>query len=285
MRFSASRIKLWMDCSQAAYYRYHEHHPTEQSGAASFGTVIHHVLELQAQGGWTEEALVKRFEELWYEPGLLGVEPDYYHQRTSWSEYRALGVEVIKSYCRQYRLEDREVIATEYPFLVRMGKHELTGFVDLLEVRKNYRGKKTLQIVDLKTASKQPTKAQLAMDVQFSVYCYASLQKEFWVGVEGNPDFPGLPDGEELYGRFLDMPRRAIWRHLRTQKDIDAGDRTDEDFERLHLVLNEIEKADVAGVHVPRVGEACGLCDYSSICRAKIPDSFDIDLEDDNGWL
>lgn len=283
MRFSASRVKLWMECSQAAYYRYNEHHPTEQSGASSFGTVIHHVLELQAQGGWTEEDLVKRFEELWYKPELLGVEPDYWHPRTSWGEYRTLGVDVIRSYCRQYRLEKRQVVATEHPFLVKMGRHEITGFVDLLELKKNHKGHQILAIIDLKSAGRQPTQAELSMDVQFTFYHFASLQKEFWVG--NGPDFPGLPDGEAIYEQLLDVPRRAIWRHLRTARDIDAGDRTDEDFERLNLVLNEIEKADKADVHVPKVGAACGMCDYASICRAKIPSSFDIDPEDNNGWL
>jgi hypothetical protein len=120
------------------------------------------------------------------------------------------------------------------------------------------------------------------LDIQFTIYMYASLQKEFWCGYPGEPDFPGLPNGEFTYEALKDMPRRAIWSHLWTQQELDAGDRDDDDYMRLYRLANEIEKADAAQIHVPRIGEACGLCDFQQACGISIPTSVS---DEEAAWL
>lgn len=117
-----------------------------------------------------------------------------------------------------------------------------------------------------------------------TIYTFASVQPEFWMGVDGDPDYPGLSNGEFLYGLYKDMPRRAIWWHLWTGKEIDAGPRDEDDYMRLYRLCNEVEKAVERDVFVPRIGEACGLCSFVDQCRISIP-SRDQELEDEEAWI
>jgi RecB family exonuclease len=153
--------------------------------------------------------------------------------------------------------------------LVPFGDHELTGFVDHIEIKKAGNGHRTLRIVDFKTNSKQPNMQALRLDIQFTVYVYAAMQPEFWMG--NGPDFPPLPDGEAMYEIAQRLPVKAIWHHLWTGKEIYAGDRDDGDFMRLYRLATEIQKAMDADIFVPNIGEACIWCDYTEPCGIKVP--------------
>lgn len=110
------------------------------------------------------------------------------------------------------------------------------------------------------------------MDIQFTVYAYASLQPEFWMGFEDDPKYPPMPNGEELYERFLDMPRKPIWYHLWTNKEILAGERDDDDFMRLYRLILEIVNAIEKEVFVPNIsGDSCTYCSFTDICKAVMP--------------
>lgn len=282
-RFSASRINAWMNCPLSAHFRYDENLPREQNAAASFGTAVHAGFEVFNQTGSIDRAL-EVFVDYWDFPEKYGIEPTWWPKNTSHMSYRKLGIEALKKFAEGLKWDGREVIGTEVPFCVPFGEFELMGFIDLLEVRRNGKGKELLRIVDLKTAGTQPTKAKLALDVQFTTYTYATTCPEFWVG-NGELDFPGLPDGQALFERFIDTPRRAIWFHIRTQKEIDAGARVDADFMRLYRVCHEIAKAIEADVHVPKIGDACGLCDFSSQCTMEIPVELGPNPNDPDAWI
>lgn len=615
-RFSASRINAWMNCPLSAHFRYDENLPREQNAAASFGTAVHAGFEVYNTTASLDRAL-ETFIDYWDFPEKYGIEPVWWPRNTSHMSYRKLGIELLKKFHEGLKWDGREVIGTEIPFCVPFGEFELMGFIDLLEVRRNGKGKELLRIVDLKTAGTQPTKAKLALDAQFcadeeteiltetgwkrhhelvvgervlaldhhsglaewqpieavnvfdakdqemlsmegkahsslttlnhrwmvdhvvssrkgwrvekrvvtseeltgcdripcaapvvglpvepkwsdalvalvgwfwteghvirggsvglaqreplaeairsvlvetfgpsveslrgtsspawretrdvdvtrfylnraasevvvahvdlpskavrsefitsltraqltlladvsvqadghvqngrtvicqsdrarldslqmvyallghrtslrrrrvggqgrysgrefwelavkdrrpnfipkkdrrervrytgkvwcpttangtwyarrngqvyftgnTTYTYATTCPEFWVG-NGELDFPGLPNGQALFDRFVDTPRRAIWFHIRTQKEIDAGARVDEDFMRLYRVCHEISKAIKADIHVPKIGDACGLCDFSSQCTMEIPVELGTDpTNDPDAWI
>lgn len=616
-RFSASRINAWMNCPLSAHFRYDENLPREQNAAASFGTAVHAGFEVYNTTGSVDRA-IEVFLDYWDFPEKYGIEPVWWPKNTSHMSYRKLGVELLKKFHEGLKWDGREVIGTEIPFCVPFGEFELTGFIDLLEVRRNGKGKELLRVVDLKTAGTQPTKAKLALDVQFcadeeteilseggwkrydelsvgehvltlnpdsglaewqsaeavnvfdavdqemlsmegkahsslttlnhrwlvehvvssrsgwhtekrvvlsedltgadripcaapvidlpaepkysdatvelvgwfwteghvvpggsismaqkepgaeairaalarkfgppvdslrstgfvaswresrdpdvtrfylnraaseiikahvvlpakalrpefivslthaqlrllaevsvradghvasgctviaqsdrsrldslqmlysllgertslrrrevggagvyagrefwelavkdrrpnfvakkdirakvrytgkvwcpttangtwyarrhgqvyftgnTTYVYATTCPEFWLG-NGELDFPGLPDGQALFDRFVDTPRRAIWLHIRTQKEIDAGARVDADFMRLYRVCHEISKAIKADIHVPKIGDACGLCDFASQCTMEIPVDLGVDTTNDpDAWI
>lgn len=281
MRFSASRLKVWMNCPLQATFKYDQHLPELNSGKTVFGSCIHQALEHYNQHGDVDKA-IKEFRKIWADPSLIGRTIDYWPRYTTFEGLRTRGVEVLRTYDASLKWDAREVIATEHKFLVPFGKYELTGFVDLLELRKSGKGKNTLRIIDFKSSSRKPTLAQLYTDIQFSTYLYASMQPEFWKG--NGVDFPPIANGDWWYETMKDMPRRAIWWHLWDNKEMDAGARDDADFMRLYRVCEQIERATQLQVFVPKIGEACTFCPYTEPCGITIPTQEEV-REDQEAWI
>lgn len=282
--FSATRLRTYMECGLQAYFQYVEHAQIPRNAAASFGSIIHMALDRYNMTGNFDEAM-EMFKDYWQNPEKVGEEPGYWPQTTSWHSYSELGENILKEYHEQQtKWDQREVIGTELKFKVPLGEHWVMGYIDLIDIKRSGKGVPLLRVTDYKTKYKQPTKAELQLDVQFTVYLWAIQQREFWCGIDGDPEFPGYPNGEELWQQIQQFEHRAIWYHLRTQKEIDAGERIDKDFMRLYRVCSEIEKAIDANVHMPKIGEACRLCDYRELCPLDIPD-FSVDDEDANAWI
>ncbi len=281
MRFSASRISTWSNCQLQSYFHYHLQLPEKQGAKQSFGTIIHKVLENYNHHADLQQAIVE-FRDLWDNPEKLGVTPEVWPKMTTFGGLRKRGVEILEAYEASLHWDKREVIATEHPFLVPFGEHELAGFVDLLELRKSGTGKELLKVVDYKTSSYRPNMAELHLNLQFTVYAYAVLQREFWVG--NGDGFPPIPNGEWRFETLKDIPRRNIWYHLWTNKEIDAGTRTQADFDRLYRVALEIDRADRLDVHVPNIGQACQWCSFVKECEVSIPTKESLS-NDENVWI
>lgn len=166
MIFSASRLKTWMACPLQAYFKYDEGLPSPQNAAASWGSIIHNALEYY-NTTQNYDGARKLFLDQWYHPEKVGLEPDYWPPNTSHTGYLKMGLDIIDDFHRRQRWQGRTVIGAEIPFKVPFGEHHLTGFIDLLEVRKTSRANPLLRIIDYKSAGRQPTKIELALDIQF----------------------------------------------------------------------------------------------------------------------
>lgn len=271
MLVSASQLRTWQDCALRGKFHYIDRLPQEQSGAASYGTIMHYVIEQIDRGLKYEEAKLL-FERLWREPERLGVKPTYFPYRTSFDSYRKKGLATIDGY-REMRMWGRpHIIAHEYPFLVRIGEHEIRGIIDRLELRTT--GKTdVLCVTDLKTASRKPTKFDLRTDLQFTSYFYATTQKEFWTGIEGSSTYLGFADGEELWKHFRDTRRVGVYLMLgESCSELDVGDRGDMDYQQLYRLISEVDHAVQQQVFIPRISaDTCGNCDYFDHCAITIP--------------
>jgi CRISPR/Cas system-associated exonuclease Cas4 (RecB family) len=275
MRLSASMMNTWMKCPLQAKFRYFDHLPDSINAKTAFGSCIHHALEHYNNSGDLESS-IELFRKVWDDPALIGSSFDWWPKFTSFGGLMNRGVEILREYDEKLKWESRTVVATEHRFRVPFGNHQLTGIVDLIEVKKSGRGKNVLRIIDYKSASRAPSLSELRVNIQFTVYHYASMQKEFWVG--DGPEYPGMDDGERLWYMFQNFPRRSYWYHLMTNKEIDAGERDDADFNRLHRVANEIEKAIQHDVFVPNIsGESCVFCPYTEPCQLPIRGNRDED--------
>lgn len=285
MRFSATRIQTWMDCSLQAKYKYIDRLESPQNAKASFGTCIHHALEIYNQTGDNELAKAT-FTDVWHHPEKLGVAPDVWPRYTTYSGLRDRGLQILDSHHEKLSWDDRQVLGTEHRFLVPIGDHELTGAIDLLDIRRSGRGKNVLRVTDYKTSTKKPTQAELALNIQMTTYVYATYQPEFWLG--NGPEFPPIAHGAELWEELADMPRRAIWYALWTNTEIDAGARDDEDFLRMYRALDEIEKAIEREVFVPDIsGSTCTFCAFvADPCPfTVIPPRREEIAEEEDAWL
>lgn len=275
MRVSASLLEMWMTCSLKAKFRYIDHYPTKRTSYMVFGIVCHAALEHYNEHGDIKAAL-KLFEELWDDPSKINVEIEIWPKGTTMGGMRERGMELLKSYHEKERWDPKTIIAQEHKFLVPMGVHELTGVVDLLEIRKSGRGKEVLRVVDYKTSKRQPpSKDTLRLNTQFTAYSFATLQKEFWLG--NGPDYPPIaPNAEELWERVQGLPRRNIWYHLNTGKEIDAGQREDADYLRMYRAVTEIARAVEYEVYVPDISaDNCLYCDFQKPCGVEIKREYD----------
>lgn len=271
MKFSASMISTWSKCALQAKFGYVEKLPQLQNAAASFGTCVHDALE-QYNADGDIQAAVNRFLLTWEHPEMLDRAPDIWPKRMTYSGLRETGVKILLDYHEGVVWSNREVIGAEHKFAVPFGDHVLSGIVDLIEyIPKQPSG--TLKIVDYKTSGYRPNYNSLYLNIQFSIYMYASLQPEFWMGYDdGTGKYPGMANGEELFDRFKDVKRQAIWSHLRTNKEFDCGPRDDMDFMRLYRCCEEIRRALEHEVFVPNIsGDTCTLCAFTDSCGAFIP--------------
>lgn len=255
--------------------------PQRSNSKAVFGQIMHRALEHYNNTGDLDGA-IKRFLSDWGR-----ADPDRWLKFTSYAGLKAKGVEILEAMARHYRFQDRRVIGTEIGFVVPFGEHQLHGFIDLLETQKSGTGREILKVVDYKTNSKDPTKTELALNLQLSVYHYAVSQKEFWTGMPGEPEYPGLENGEWLWATLQGVPRRCIWFSLWNGRELDAGPRTEVDYGRLYRVCDEINRANDAQIYVPKVGEACNWCDFVDQCSMKIPPSVQAieDVNDLTRWV
>ena len=280
MQFNASQMRVWMTCALQAKFQYEDQLPRLQNAKASFGTCIHKALEQYNNDGNVQVA-INSFKEWWAHPELLGVKPDVWPKYTTYNGLRERGIEILTEYHEKLKWDGRTVIATEHPFKVPFGDHELSGVVDLLELRRAGNGHLTLRVVDYKTNTKQPSFVMLRFDIQFTAYMYATEQPEFWTGHPGTK-YVGIPDGENLYERLKKTKRKAIWYHLWTNKEIDAGERDDGDYERLYRLADEIDKAKEASLYIPTINaDNCLYCPYTDQCRFVLPVKQQIALEEE----
>lgn len=270
-------MKLWTACPLQQHLS--ETHPeTAQltNSKTIFGTCIHYALD-QYHKGMDIEKVIELFKELWNEPERITVKIDVWAKYTSYGTLREKGIDILRAYHSKNRWEDREILASEHHFLVPFGEHELEGTVDFLTVKKDGRGRRTLQICDLKTVSKAPTQVELRLNIQFSAYAFASTQPEFWIG--NGPNFPGIADGARWFEALKKSPRRGVWFHLMSGREYDAGERDDDDYMRLYRLATEIEKAQQAQVFVPHIGDACTFCAFTDHCNVTIPNRDELALE------
>lgn len=268
MRFSASMLKTWMDCSQQAKFKSVLKLPEAQHAKTTFGTCVHDALELYNNSG-NIDAAVERFKDTWEEPEMLNAVVDIWPQNTSWSELRERGIKSILKYHEDNKWETRTIVANEHKFLVPFGNHTISGFVDNIEITGSGSSRE-LHIIDFKTSGYVPTHLELRMNVQFTVYMYASQQPEFWTDI---------PNGPELYEKLIDVPRRGIWYSIWNSKRVDVGPRNQLDMERLYRVMLEIERAIQNDVYVPNIkGDSCMWCSYTNLCAATIPLAQEVEI-------
>lgn len=264
MRVRQSDLKMWNRCPLTYKYTHIDQLPREQSGALTFGSIIHDCVE------WMERhrdpvGAVARFEEFWIQPTLLNpsYQPQYYVRGTSWKSYMEKGPKILRDWWDIVSWESEHVIAREHYFEVPIGDgHTLTGTADKLMIGyradiNEGRGGRVLKISDYKTNSKSPTYDYLAEDLQFSAYAYASTQREFWTDL----------GGDEAWQAHRELPRYGEWVQLTGPKRMDAGIREQRHYNRITMAVNALAESVAMRIFVPTIsGETCRYCEFRNPC-------------------
>lgn len=281
MRIHQSDLSAWDRC--AAQYGYRRAGWREDSNSAlAYGSVMHHALlvleTLRAEGKPFEEAVkvaTETFTHYWHPSNIEAIcEPvpgDGWLPQQSWGILLQRGIDAVKQYADLIRYDDHELLALEFGFVVPIAgtwdddlgePHMLAGTIDRLAAR-HYSRKLACCVDDYKTG--RDYKA-LRHNIQFTAYCYATTQREFWVGNAGEDGF-GEERGNALFERFQGAGRRGTWINLRKFKFQDAGWREPRDYERFRLAVEQISmsiKADIFPLSIS--GENCKFCAFRNAC-------------------
>lgn len=296
MKFSSSLLSTWENCQKQAHFKEVMRLPDSGLHAKTwFGTCVHAALEEygndEIRTGWGNVKRAKAiFLSMWEKPEIYGGFITEW-RGSQFGTLRLRGLKIIEEYDDKQKWEKREVIATEHKFCVPIGEHLVSGIVDLIEWKLSGRGVPTLRIVDYKTTSAKPTLEELRLNLQFTIYVYASQQPEFWLGFTEDDWHPPMvhkyksmaetpEDSMKLWERFRDAPRRGVWSHLWGGVELDAGSRDQSDYERMYVLLGGIETAIEQGVYIPSIrSSSCKWCPFKELCTAVIPVRHKMNLE------
>jgi hypothetical protein len=233
-----------------------------------YGTVVHHalqVMETEHFNGNPAALSVARASLAYYWhpdhveelPGTKAV--DRWLVNDSYGTMRAQGLERLDLYYDQLRTDNGLLLALEMPFrlpidLGDLGVHHLTGTMDRLCLRRKAR-QPYVSIEDYKTG-RRPTFLRHA--IQWTVYCWATTQREFW-----DP----FPDADDRWRTYADWPRRGTWIDMKLVKRVDCGERVQTDYDRMILACREYVKAHIYDVFPLSIsGEHCQYCAFSTTC-------------------
>lgn len=257
MKLRQSDIKKFTECPLKYKWATVDQLPREQSSALSWGTAMHdavYVMETKND----PQAGLDRFTEVWNDLGAHGLTYDFLLPRNTHERYYSEGVRILKELWLLYEWDTDVVMGRELPFEVPLGDdHTLTGTIDKLAIRTLRGGEQVILLSDYKTNAKLPTRSYLRHDVQFTAYAYATTQFEFWQAL-GHP---------QLHYQLIDLRRVGEWVHLRGPQKIDAGERGPQDYERLRMVADGMERTIAFGAYIPTLtGTSCEFCEYRVNC-------------------
>jgi RecB family exonuclease len=223
------------------------------------GTVWHHAVDVYENYDHDLVLALKTFNYYWDHPDELDAPIDFWHRRTTKDGLRKRGQAMLQRYDELRPWAEGRLIGTEIHFEVPLGEHTIRGYIDKLWMRP---GQHAIEVIDFKTGSYVPEK--LKFNVQFTAYCYATERVEFWENV------PGFEDG---YDRFYGWKRGGQWFHARNTKMFNAGWRTDQDYKRLLLQANEMERSIEEEIYpLDYSGETCGWCVHVERCGLEVAD-------------
>jgi len=213
-------------------------------GAASIGTLIH---DIAAELGDVDEATMRaEVDERW---GRLGL-PDGWLSRRQLSEAQMM-VTRLARYFEECAAGGWERVGVELDLRVELGRASLRGRVDRLERD----GNGGLRVVDLKTGSGKPSKADVLHHAQLGAYQVAVEQGAF-------ADLGTASAGAAL----LQVGKAA---GARTTLQQQAPLSADDDPGWALALVKDTAEGMAASDFLATIGKACAFCSVRSSCPAQ----------------
>lgn len=204
----------------------------ESTDAQEVGTLIHALAEAHPHGGLSE--MVADFDERW--AAAFGM--------STWPErvaYQRARDKVVRLAAYLDERADREVL-TEHSFKVEVGRAELAGSADRVELRDG-----AAYVVDIKTGQSVPSRADAAENAQLAMYQLAVIEGAV----------PGVTASAGAELAYVSSGKSGA---VRSQDPVDPGAAR----ERLRAVAETMSDH----TFVATVNEACGSCPVRRACPA-----------------
>ena len=248
LRLSGSAVASYEMCPLRWFLEREVNAGGAASAAQGFGTVIHALAKLVADGVLEPDAdaLVERLENVW---SALGFEAAWQADREREEARRSL-----QRFVRWLDACDREGVASEADFEVSIRDVVLRGAVDRLEIDADGR----VHVVDFKTGRAAKGKAVVAADPQLGVYQLAVREGAFDRHVAADTSLGGA---ELVYLRTELASGLPI---VRDQPSLPAESPTWAD---------ELVDRTAAGIRAEqlcaRINDSCGSCAFQAVCPAQ----------------
>lgn len=234
---SYTMLHSFMQCEYMYYLRYVKRIKLAESSASVFGTVVHQTIKEAYDNNMSEDEMAKYFRREWV--AMASAKDVVFDHDKEYLAKLQKGKTMVKDYHKKYLSKEQPPKATEIFIArksgVKLGRHNVIAVFDQISAD-DY-------IIDYKTGVK-PTKMQLDLDLQFTLYSYVYRQ---------------------LYGK---EEAGLILRHLGTMKDLETT-RCNEDFD---VLLNEVNKLDdrmSSGVFLRNLDRGCANCYFLEHCLGK----------------
>jgi RecB family exonuclease len=238
MEISYTGLHSLMNCEYSFFLRYIKHVQIVESSASVYGSAIHHTIKAGYDNNLPREAWAETFKAEWL---TLTKKPNIiYTGEGDFIKKFADGQEMVTKYYDKFFKKAKEPpIAIELFFgrdnKVAIGNNILIGVFDQIDSEGT--------IIDYKSGVK-PTKAQLDLDLQFTVYSYA-------------------------YRQLFNKEEKGLsLRHLPTMSDITTT-RTDEDFALLKEEVDKAEHKVKSKTFMRNIGRDCATCYFLKECLGK----------------
>lgn len=244
MNLSHTKIRTYLFCPRAYWFKYIEQIPSRPSAALVFGKAIHATIrELHLSDEMTHSAAMTSFSNLWSEL-LLQDDPLFKDPKWPAAAYVALAQDILERYVLRQQGQPAPLVV-EYEFAIEQvlpdgTQHTVTGIIDRIDEEPD-----GLVIWDFKSGRNRPNPKDVASDLQLTIYSWAA---------------------EQSLGRRV---VQCIYYHLRKGERFPT-ERTPMDHERLLTevipnVVRGIEAKAFAGVYDWR----CKMCDFRQICQPE----------------
>ena len=235
MEFSARRLKTFLECPRKFQFTYIDQIPVPTPSPLAFGKTIHEVIEsIHLDGLWEESKAFSLFRSLWER--RQREEPILFTDQTP-EKYEKLAEKILSGYIRRQK-ELPPPLLVEFEFSIPFGEVQLHGFID--QIREEGEG---LVIVDLKSDKSKPSRAELDMDLQFTIYAFAAHQ-------------------------IFHQPIKAcIHYHLRTNEEILTYREPERCAETIGEVIRFVTQNIKVGVFPPNRGIQCRWCPFAFLCE------------------
>jgi RecB family exonuclease len=248
LRLSGSGVAAYHTCPLRWFLEREVNAGGAASVAQGFGTVVHALAKLVADGTLPADAdvLVEQLDHVW---SALGFEAAWQADREREEARRAL-----RRLTRWLDARDRDGVASEAEFEVTIGDVVLRGAVDRLEIDADGR----VRVVDFKTGRNPKGKAAVAADPQLAVYQLAAREGAF---------DEQLPGGAQLGGAELVYLRTEYATGLPIVRDQPALP------DQAPTWADELVDRTAGGIRdeaLPaRLNESCGSCAFQAVCPAQ----------------
>lgn len=189
--------------------------------SANLGTLVHHAFE-HAEGANAEQLL----DAVLAEWDALPFDADWESERTK--RLAAAMTDGLATYLREFQASDRELAASEAFFRVELGRAELRGMADRIELGERADGSTEATVVDLKTGKHAPSKPEAEVHAQMQAYQLGIELGEFVTRTDDRADADESAGADERLAGARSGGARLLYVHPDARGRADFTERAQE---------------------------------------------------------